>query len=96
LHLWSLGIEEQFYFIWPLFIWWIARWPKKVLPSIVIIGLISFVLNVININSTPVATFYSPQTRFWELILGALLAYGTVHHSAFCTKSNWPFEVLFQ
>lgn len=83
LHLWSLGIEEQFYFIWPLFIWWIARWPKKVLPSIVIIGLISFVLNVININTTPVATFYSPQTRFWELILGALLAYGTVHHSAF-------------
>ena len=86
LHLWSLGIEEQFYFVWPLFIWWIARWPKKVLPAIAIIGLISFALNGMNINANPVATFYSPQTRFWELLIGAVLAYGTVHHSVVLQK----------
>jgi len=79
LHLWSLGIEEQFYFIWPLFIWWIARWPKKVLPGIVSIALLSFALNVFDIGANPVATFYSPLTRFWELLIGALLAYLTVY-----------------
>jgi peptidoglycan/LPS O-acetylase OafA/YrhL len=78
LHLWSLGIEEQFYFVWPLFIWWVARWPKKVLSAIVIIALISFSLNIINIGTYPVATFYSPLTRFWELLIGSLLAYGVM------------------
>ena len=95
LHLWSLGIEEQFYFIWPLFIWWIARWPKKVLPAIAIIGLISFALNVVNINANPVATFYSPLTRFWELLIGALLAYGTVHHSVTLQKIKLAHRSAF-
>jgi peptidoglycan/LPS O-acetylase OafA/YrhL len=80
LHLWSLGIEEQFYFIWPLFIWWIARWPKRMLPAIVVVALISFLSNIINVRANPVATFYSPITRFWELLVGALLAYAVVHH----------------
>ena len=35
----------------------------------------SFVLNVTSLANNPVAAFYSPQTRFWELIVGALLAY---------------------
>lgn len=80
LHLWSLGIEEQFYFIWPLFIWWVARWPKRVLLAIVVVALISFLLNISNIQTYPIATFYSPITRFWELLVGALLAYAVVHH----------------
>jgi len=77
--LWSLGIEEQFYFVWPLAIWFVARWPKKVLPLILIIAGISFGLNVAYINTYPVATFYSPITRFWELLIGSLLAYMTVY-----------------
>ena len=79
LHLWSLGIEEQFYFVWPLAIWLIARWPKKVLPFILVITGISFALNIAYINSNPVATFYSPMTRFWELLIGSLLAYVAVY-----------------
>lgn len=83
LHLWSLGIEEQFYFIWPLAIWWVARWPRFVLSFILIVACISFGLNIANINVNPVATFYSPLTRFWELLMGALLAYAAVH------KPSW-------
>jgi peptidoglycan/LPS O-acetylase OafA/YrhL len=79
LHLWSLGIEEQFYFAWPLAIWLIARWPTKVLPFILLIVAISFGLNVFYINTDPIATFYSPITRFWELLIGSLLAYLTVY-----------------
>ncbi|WP_353432633.1 acyltransferase family protein [Polynucleobacter sp. MWH-UH23A] len=81
LHLWSLGIEEQFYFVWPLAIYFIVRWPKKLLPFIVAIALLSFGLNVAYINANPVATFYSPITRFWELLIGSLLAYLTVYRS---------------
>jgi peptidoglycan/LPS O-acetylase OafA/YrhL len=79
LHLWSLGIEEQFYLIWPLLVWgaWKARLNSLVLT--VIVGGVSFALNVMNVQTDPVGTFYSPQTRFWELLVGSLLAYVTLH-----------------
>ncbi len=75
LHLWSLGIEEQFYIIWPVLLWFV--WKKKFNPLTVIIGisLISFALNFKGIKVNASATFYSPLTRFWELLCGSLLAY---------------------
>lgn len=82
LHLWSLGIEEQFYIFWPIFIYWMSRWPKRVLLAIAIVAGLSFVLNVAFISSHPVATFYSPLSRFWELLLGSLLAYWTLYSSS--------------
>ena len=83
LHLWSLGIEEQFYIIWPPILW--AAWPlrMRVLPVILIIGLASFALNLYGIAIDPVASFYSPLTRFWELLIGALLAYVTVFQTRY-------------
>lgn len=88
LHLWSLGIEEQFYIFWPLLIVWISRWPKRVLPIIILVAIASFVLNLAMIGPDPVATFYSPFTRFWELLIGSLLAYATLYSSAFARISN--------
>jgi len=82
LHLWSLGVEEQFYIFWPIFIYWMSRWPKRVLPAISIVAGLSFVLNAVFISSYPVATFYSPLSRFWELLLGSLLAYWTLYSSS--------------
>ncbi|WP_434672709.1 acyltransferase family protein [Pseudomonas sp. R1-15] len=83
LHLWSLGIEEQFYLVWPLLAWgaWKARLNALVL--IVLVGGISFVLNVMNVQTDPVGTFFSPQTRFWELLIGSSLAYVTLHKHRF-------------
>lgn len=77
LHLWSLGIEEQFYLVWPLFLWAAARrrWRARALTSVVLVA--SFAANVIQVRHDPVAAFYSPATRFWELMVGALLAWGT-------------------
>jgi peptidoglycan/LPS O-acetylase OafA/YrhL len=75
LHLWSLGIEEQFYLTWPILLY--AAWKTR-LNQIVIIALIavaSFLLNVTHVNADATATFYSPQSRFWELLTGSLLAY---------------------
>ena len=74
LHLWSLGIEEQFYLAWPLILF--AGWKLRARPvwlvSALLIG--SFALNQASIEGDPTGTFYSPLTRSWELAIGALLA----------------------
>ena len=76
LHLWSLGIEEQFYLVWPLPLMLVARLRLRMLTAVSVVGIASFVLNVALIGSNPVATFYLPFTRAWELLAGAALACG--------------------
>ena len=76
LHLWSLGIEEQFYLIWPLLLMLVAGLRLRMLTAVSVVGIASFVLNVALIGSNPVATFYLPFTRAWELLTGAALACG--------------------
>jgi peptidoglycan/LPS O-acetylase OafA/YrhL len=80
LHLWSLGIEEQFYLVWPLClaVCWIARVPVPVLLGTAFA--LSFSLNVAWVSRHPVAIFYSPFSRFWELLAGAVLAHLTLSH----------------
>jgi peptidoglycan/LPS O-acetylase OafA/YrhL len=78
LHLWSLGIEEQFYLIWPLLFFLLAKARRSPLAAIGVITLASFALNLYWVKDHEVRTFYLPITRFWELSLGALLAYAVV------------------
>lgn len=75
LHLWSLGIEEQFYIIWPLLVW--IAWVRKfnLLTIIFVVGLVSFILNINGMQHDAITTFYSPLTRFWELLMGSASAY---------------------
>ena len=74
LHLWSLGIEEQFYIIWPLLLATVSK--KRINPFYLLFFLFvaSFVINLYLTCNSPVAAFYSPVTRFWELMLGSILA----------------------
>ena len=74
LHIWSLGIEEQFYFIWPLILWLIFKIRINYLLFIIFLIIVSFSFNVYESKIDKVATFYSPLTRFWELLVGGLLA----------------------
>src|SRR3974390_3080363 len=71
LHLWSLGIEEQFYLLWPPILMLAARLRLNLLSAASVIGLSSFALDVALIGSDPVATFYLPFTRAFELATGA-------------------------
>jgi peptidoglycan/LPS O-acetylase OafA/YrhL len=71
LHLWSLGIEEQFYLAWPLALWLTPRKWRGLMIAVVMTA--SFALNVALVRSHPQATFYLPFTRAWELMAGALL-----------------------
>jgi peptidoglycan/LPS O-acetylase OafA/YrhL len=76
LHLWSLGIEEQYYLGWPLLLALLYRRARAHLPLLMGLLLVgSFVVNVLYVDSRPSATFYLPLARFWELLSGSLLAY---------------------
>ncbi len=75
LHLWSLGIEEQFYIVWPVLLWLTWKRRANFLTITLLIALISFVINIATVYTNPVAAFYSPLSRFWELLIGASLAY---------------------
>src|SRR5947209_14539552 len=69
LHLWSLGIEEQFYLFWPLILMLTARLRLRIVAVAAILGVASFALNVALIGSYPVAAFYLPITRAFELLV---------------------------
>lgn len=75
LHLWSLGVEEQFYLIWPLALLLFFRRSHKFLILVCVVALLSFLVNVISVGRAPVAAFYSPFSRFFELMAGAAIAY---------------------
>lgn len=74
LHLWSLGIEEQFYLVWPAML--VALWKLRaaLLITLSLLVVASFVLSVNLAASSPVMNFYWPASRFWELGAGCLLA----------------------
>lgn len=74
LHLWSLAIEEQFYLLWPLGLYLLHRWRLPAMRGIAAILLLSFLVNLALVVDHPVAAFYNPAARVWELMLGALLA----------------------
>ena len=89
LHLWSLGIEEQFYLAWPLILMLAARGRASLLAAAGGIALASFLLNVALIGQDPVAAFYLPFTRAWELLAGAVLALAWARVDQSGTAGNW-------
>ncbi len=78
LHLWSLGVEEQFYIFWPLIVALLWKRGHLLFPFMIAVSVISFALNVYLLHRHPVAAFYLPIPRFWELMAGALLAWSEV------------------
>lgn len=82
LHLWSLAIEEQFYIFWPLILGVLWRRQWNFLRVMALLALASFVINVVTARYNATAAFYSPLSRFWELMVGGMLAYVTLHRSA--------------
>ncbi len=80
---WSLGVEEQFYLVYPTIFLLIAalrtRWSLRTRLAVALTAVIaaSLALSVVQTASNPAVAFFSPFTRAWELALGALVAVGT-------------------
>jgi peptidoglycan/LPS O-acetylase OafA/YrhL len=86
LHLWSLAIEEQFYIFWPLLLIFIHKRKWNFLPIMAVVAIGSFVGNIYMVDSNPTATFYWPIYRFWELIIGGILAGLTLYRPQLLTR----------
>jgi peptidoglycan/LPS O-acetylase OafA/YrhL len=83
LHLWSLGIEEQYYLIWPLFLMFLWKRKSLMLIMMVVSALVSFGGNLWLVQGHVSAVFYFPFTRAWELIVGGILAWAVY-------SGKWP------
>jgi peptidoglycan/LPS O-acetylase OafA/YrhL len=78
LHLWSLGVEEQYYLVWPMLLFLFRKRRAHMLAMIAAIAALSFAANIGLTLYKPNAAFFLPAGRFWELLAGSLLAY--FHH----------------
>jgi peptidoglycan/LPS O-acetylase OafA/YrhL len=81
LHLWSLGVEEQFYIFWPLILFWAYKqsWSFGRLISGLIV--LSCLMCIYVSSISAVTAFYWLPTRAWQLLAGAGLAYIQLHGS---------------
>lgn len=90
LHIWSLSLEEQFYFVAPLLLW---LTPLRARPWMLATGMVlSFALCVLimtgpvwlpfNISEAQKFTFFMLPTRAWELLAGSVCAWIMLRHPA--------------
>jgi peptidoglycan/LPS O-acetylase OafA/YrhL len=75
LHTWSLGVEEQFYLLFPVFLILFCRLGKRwVVFSMALVFAFSFIFSVWATYEAPSAAFFLLPTRAWELLAGAFTA----------------------
>jgi peptidoglycan/LPS O-acetylase OafA/YrhL len=74
LHLWSLGVEEQFYLFWPPLLYLLSKRPRLITPTLAVIAFTSFAINIYLSATDSAADFYLPFSRLWELLIGAAIA----------------------
>ena len=101
LHLWSLGIEEQFYIVWPLLLWLAWKFKFNLFKVTILVATVSFILNLYGVKQDVVATFYSPQTRFWELLSGSSVAWlilykKNAYHNSKLSFDNWLTKINYR
>lgn len=76
LHLWSLGIEKQYYVLWPVFLSVISRLTRNhQIMTLLVITLSSLAISQYLATTHPEHVYYTIISRFWELSAGGLLNY---------------------
>lgn len=92
---WSLGVEEQFYLVFPALVFVISRFAPperrlRILSATLVLAIIASAWWSIHISATQsVTAYYSPFTRFWELGIGCLLATLTTRQLKRSAASEW-------
>ncbi len=96
LHTWSLGVEEQFYLLFPLLI--ILGWRlglKKLLITLVVIAVTSLILSEwLWSHGQSMTNFYLAPTRAWELLIGSLIAFASLKAPIYEGKNNILNNIL--
>jgi len=76
LHTWSLGVEEQFYLLFPVFLALAARQGRRgQVAAIATVGIASYVLAELTLRFVGPISFFLPTSRAWELMAGCAAAY---------------------
>jgi len=78
-HLWSLGVEEQYYLIWPVLLFLCRKSQRAMKTLLIALALLSFAFNLYLTSADRSMAYYLPLTRFWELMVGSGLAYFVRH-----------------
>jgi peptidoglycan/LPS O-acetylase OafA/YrhL len=73
LHLWSLGVEEQFYFAWPVLLL-LAYRRGQIVPALSALIVVSLMVSILGAWQPHPQYFYLLRARAWELAVGGLLA----------------------
>ncbi|OQR84409.1 acyltransferase 3 [Thraustotheca clavata] len=90
LHLWSLGVEEQFYIFWPFLASIVMKLPyRRAMAVQVGVLATSFLINVgfLGYRGNNKVSFYMPLSRFWQMSMGGLLAFVAKYGAASSYKS---------
>ncbi len=75
LHLWSLGVEEQFYIFWPFLISLLLnRFRSRAFKLLLGYAILSFIFNFIVSLINPKFDFYFPFCRFWQMAVGGIIS----------------------
>ncbi len=98
-HTWSLGVEEQFYVVFPLlFFLWVAarrRLTRRIATaSLIGLGVASLVGCIWAMKNAPTSAFYGIVFRFWELAMGVALFQITANGEAVVTRRGLLANVL--
>lgn len=79
LHTWSLAVEEQFYILYPLTLFFITRYLRKQYAVVLLSALgLSLAFSVWDVHFHRSVAFYSSAARAWELLVGGILAVGLI------------------
>jgi peptidoglycan/LPS O-acetylase OafA/YrhL len=93
LHTWSLAVEEQYYLLFPLFLLVAWRLGKRLTAGVLLIlAAISLTLAQRGSLAEPAATFYLLPTRFWELLIGVLVAFYLSEREVGPGATRWGHE----
>ena len=79
LHLWSLAVEEQFYIFWPLTLWIAWKLKQNLLFLCFFFMMSSFFINIFWVQRFPTEIYFWPFGRFWELLVGSILAWAMLY-----------------
>lgn len=76
LHMWSLAVEEQYYLVFPILLFVIWHWRKSALLWVLLsLTALSLVTAEILSRHAPMANFFLPMGRMWEMLIGSCVAY---------------------